>query len=294
MMPCRWSLAALSLRWLMLLGCSLFPTSASAQSVTHKQIELDVQGTRWFRTSPASHSVPDGAPSLAVHATDDAKTAKAVHLVIYLHGWRGCTRVLMARAPVACREGEAVQEPFVLRAAVEESGLAVVLALPQLSFWKRSGAPGRFRDAAFVGAWLRSVVELEELRDKRIVSTTLVAHSAGFEAALVMLDGAPESVDNVVMLDALYDGGTRLVEWLLGAPERRALSLTLGRGKTWKQSRLVERLVRRRLGETAVGQRSLDEWKPGVRFKRVQASSKHRDIPREQLADVLRLLQAPR
>lgn len=263
---------------------------AHAQSVSHRLTGTDAQGISWFQTAPSSHKVPKDAPDLAVYATEEAKRARNVFVVVYLHGWRGCVRVLLASEPTPCLKGGAKEAPFALREAAEAAGLPLVFVVPQLSFWKRSGAPGRFRDAAYTKAWLRSIAKLELMRDKRIQSTTLVAHSAGFETALAIVDGAPEKIGNVAMLDALYDGAERLAKWLLSAAGRRALSLTLGRGDTWKQSKLVERRLRLGAGEKAVGNHSLRRWEEGARFKRAQASSKHRDIPRAQLGEVLRLL----
>ncbi len=251
---------------------------------------MEAQGTHWFRTLPSSHKIPDEAPSLAVHVTKHAESVRGVDLVVYLHGWQGCPRVLLSAQRVACREGGPIEEPFALRAAVEQAKLPVVFVVPQLSFWKRSGAPGRFRDPAYTKEWLDVLTRLPPLRQKRIRSITLVAHSAGFQTALAFLSAAPNAIDQVVMLDALYDGGAVLGRWVLGADDRRALTLTLGRGDTWRQSRLAERMLRRKLGDVAIGRPSLEHWERGARFKNVRASTNHRNIPRKQLAEILRLL----
>ncbi|MEZ4256006.1 MAG: hypothetical protein R3A78_09900 [Polyangiales bacterium] len=214
-------------------------------------------------------------------------------MVLYFHGWNGCTRVLTHREPVPCADGMPAEEGWGLAAAhhtVPSNGLFVAV---QLAWHKRDGSPGGFRHpeawAALLGAISNAKVggfRLGKLHPSHVV---LVAHSAGFETALAALDGnLPLRADDVVLFDSMYAGADAFTRWLRASPSHRLVSVHTGRGGPEAQTRLVERTMRRREGPSAVEKVGIDEaLRVGPRLTVLKTEVKHRDIPRALLGPVL-------
>ena len=184
-----------------------------------------------------------GAPSAIVHAPPSFDPARPLRLVVFLHGWTGCARVLVHAGSVACRDGDRPREGWDLAGRFDEAGTDALFVVPQLAFLERNGHPGRFLER---GHFRRFVEELLGALAPRlgpgktpadVESVTLLAHSAGFETALAILARGELEVRNVVLFDALYAGVEPLGEWALAGDDRRLVSLYTGSGRTARQSR---------------------------------------------------------
>lgn len=162
------------------------------------------------RLDLAAHPVPVGAPSVVVHAPEGFQPEGAT-VVLYLHGWEGCARAIVATGPVPCLDGGAPTAGWGLGARHDDAGTNSVLVVPQLAWLARSGNPGRFREPGFAAAWLAQLtaeVLGPQLGLERIEDLVVVAHSGGYVTALALLPALP--VRDVVLLDALYGGGERV------------------------------------------------------------------------------------
>jgi hypothetical protein len=248
-------------------------------------------------TRTAAHRVQD-APTVVVHVPPGFDPRPPLHLVVFLHGYRGCARVLAERGRVRCKPDVASdpeREGWDLAGHHDQAGTNTLLVIPQLAFMRRDGRPGCF---ARRGCFRRFLEELlgetlaPALGGPRsfadIGSLTLVAHSAGYQAALAILEQGQVSdrVHTVVLMDALYGYSARYARWLTErAPAQcRLVSFYLGRGKTYRESRALFAQVRRKLGERSARQR--------VTLARAHAA--HALIPAAHLAPVLSGLPLPR
>lgn len=263
-----------------------------------------VDRTLFVRVSP-SHSLPDGVPSVGARAAADLPREGPIHLVVFLHGWGGCVRVLLSSEPVACRTGGRPRAGWGLADRFDDARTGQLLVVPQLSLRPRDGAPGRFAEAGYarglieelLGDALTPLVGSPRTWDD-VASLTLVAHSAGFETALALLrqPDIASRTRNVVLLDALYAGVLPFARWLEAAPgERHLVSLYTG-GKTARQSRTLASRLRRSLGErvatvtdgsgaAAIADHAAVIWR---------TATPHGQVPRAHLREVLAALSQRR
>lgn len=239
----------------------------------------------------APHDAPPGAPSAVVHAPAGFDPSEPLRLVVFLHGWRGCARVLAMPGRVRCAARDRQRDGWDLIGRFDEAGSRALFVVPQLAFMQRDGGAGGFREAGRFAAFLSEL--LASLRgrigpDRSVASVTLLAHSAGFETALAVIARGGAPVRHVVLFDALYRGHGAFGQWALEAPERRLISLHTGQGRTASQSRMLARLVAHRGGEDAIAvdPERLDAARVVVR----ETSVRHGDVPARHLAEVLRAL----
>jgi len=239
-----------------------------------------------------------GVPSAVVHAGPAFDASRPLRLVVFVHGWRGCARQLAASGPVRCR-----------RRAVEGWGLAdrfdegrsdALFVVPQLAFMTRDGSAGRFAEPGRFRAFVEELLGALEARLgeraslSRVESIALMAHSAGYETTLAILDrgGVDRLVRTVVLFDALYRGHPRFARWVLGDATRRLISIHAAQGRTASQSRLLAMALREPLGDAM----SVDEEGAVadlVRAHRVviaPAGAPHGDVPAHHLPELLRVL----
>lgn len=216
----------------------------------------------------SSHSLPAGAPSAIVVVPSRWRPPTRPSLVVFLHGWQGCSAVLAGSGQVACKPGDRPQRGWGLAAQHAGSDSVAWLIVPQLAWRARDGQPGRFADAGFVRLWLNEVLHHEALpnTDSSVTtssSLTLVAHSAGFESAAAWLrdESIAASVQQVVLLDALYAQEDAFADWLVGAAPRggRLLSVVCGHGETWRRSERLAQQVAARLGRPPATWTTLDQ-----------------------------------
>lgn len=255
--------------------------SASAQDAWTEELQL----------ASAPHDTPPGAPSVVVHAPAGFDRSAPLRLVVFLHGWRGCARVLAMPGRVRCAARDRERDGWDLIGRFDEAGAPALFVVPQLAFLQRDGNAGHFREPGRFAQFLREMVAGLRTRlggERTIASVTLLAHSAGFETALAVIARGGAPVHHVVLFDALYRGHGAFGQWALEAPERRLISLHTGQGRTASQSRMLARLVAQRGGEEAI---AVDpERLDAARVVVSETSVRHGDVPARHLAEVLRAL----
>jgi hypothetical protein len=245
-----------------------------------------------------SHDLPAGAPSVVVHAPAGLVRDR-VALVVYLHGWLGCARVIAGSGPVSCRDGDPVQHGWGLGRRHDDAGTNSVLVVPQLAWVAQSSVPGRFSEPGFADRWLSELVgtvivpRLGLAGPDAISEVVIVAHSGGYRTALEIVENAKTwPVRSIVLFDALYEGAETLATWTLADPARRTVSLHSFQPGTTAQSRLLARRVAEELGEDAVSVGPPDRVE-AIRTRRVvvaPSAFEHGAMPVGELAGVLRAL----
>jgi hypothetical protein len=261
--------------------------------------------TRTLQTRNAAYHVKD-APSVLVHAPEGFDPKPPLHLVVFLHGYNGCVEVLAASGRARCRPGEAEHDGFGVVRHHDSAGTNTLLVIPQLAFMRREGDPGCFERPGCFRRFLHELLsealvdELGGVRTLRDVgSLTLVAHSAGYRAALAILQHGEVGprVRGVVLLDALYGEAEDYAAWLAAAsPEVRLISFYLDRGKTYAGSRTLLQLSRRAFGAARVAQIDAAKFPAHVAPRRLIISEghvPHRDMPEGYMATALRALDLP-
>jgi pimeloyl-ACP methyl ester carboxylesterase len=154
----------------------------------------------------------------------------------------------------------------------DAAGMNSVVVVLQLAFMERTGRAGRLAEDGAFATLLRELlhapfeehlgIELEQL------PITLVAHSAGYESALAILEHGGADVRTVILLDALYSGADRFASWLSDDDARTLISLYTGRASTYRESQ--------RLTELTSGRARVE-----------RSPHPHGAIPRMQLTELL-------
>ncbi|MEQ9076508.1 MAG: hypothetical protein RLP09_21810, partial [Sandaracinaceae bacterium] len=202
--------------------------------------------------------------------------------------WRGCAAALALSGPQDC-DGRTM-EGWDLARRFDEAEVDGVFVVAQLAFLERDGSAGRFVEAGRFRAWLdelRAALGLPEP-----ASVTLLAHSAGFETALAILDRGGAPIRSVVLFDALYRGYAPFADWVEADPARRLVSLHTGGGRTASQSAMLARRARRELpdGQVALDPDPLAAVVPGHRVVVARSPVRHGDVPARHLAELARVL----
>lgn len=271
------------------------PASVSAQGRT---IELDLVHGALVRAD---------APEMIAHVPADLDASGPVALVILLHGYTGCTRVLASSAADArCRPSDRAEAGFGWAAAHDAAGTRSVLLIPQLAFHERDGTPGRLTIAGEAARMVDEALAAlaptlgATLDHVSVASITLAAHSAAFESALAIVrhGGLDARLRHVVLFDALYSGGPAFLDWAAhgtDAAPRTLVSLATG-GRTWTRTEAMLRDARRRWPESTV---TADTWPlelpPSAARTIVGARVRvpHHDVPVRYLGETLRALGLP-
>lgn len=267
--------------------------SASAQGRT---IELDLAHGAVIRAD---------APEAIAHVPDGVDARAPISLVLLLHGYTGCTRVLVSSATDArCRPRDRPEAGFGWAAAHDAAGTRSVLLVPQLAFHVRDGSPERFRIAGEAARMVDEALAAlaptlgATLTHETVASITLAGHSAAFETMLAILrhGGLGDRVRHVVLFDALYAGGSTFLDWAAGGTDAapRTLVSLATRGTTLSRTEALYRDAHRRWpGAT------FDTWPlalpPGPRAIVLAPVSgvPHHDVPARLLAQTLRALAIP-
>jgi hypothetical protein len=176
----------------------------------------------------------------------------------------------------------------------------------QLAFLKRTGKPGCFAETgcfrAFLDEALAALPASHMTRRnglKDVASITLVAHSAGYEAALAILEHGDVDalIRDVVLFDALYGEEHRYLAWFANHPHARLVSLHMRGGRPAKNSATLLRAARRRLGATAAHKLDGQVDEPGfseallpLRIVTARVDGAHRELPTLHMTAVLRAL----
>jgi len=243
------------------------------------------------------------APEAIAHVPEGVDAHAPLALVLLLHGYSGCTRVLASSAPDArCRPRDRPEQGFGWVAAHDAAGTRSILLIPQLAWRVRDGSPGSWTIA---GEAARAIDEAllalaptlgGTVTRADLASITVAAHSAGFETTLAILRHGGLDVRNVVLFEALYSGGTAFADWLDGGTSvapRALVSLATG-GRTWTQTEALLRTARRRWPNAVQ-----DTWPPtpyvtdARLFVGARIHAPHHDVPARHLAETLRALGLP-
>ncbi len=259
---------------------------ASAQGAWTEELSLE----------SAPHDAPAGAPSAVVHAPPGFDPNAPLWVVVFLHGWRGCARVLAHPGSVRCAARDRPRPGWDLVGRFDEAGANALLVIPQLAFLTRDGSAGRFRERGRFAAFLAEALAGVEGRlgaARRPARITLLAHSAGFETALAVLArGEAPEVRDVVLFDALYRGHVPFAEWALADPARRLISIHGREGRTASQSAMLARLVAAR-GGPGVAATGPDASPADARVVVRPTDVPHGDVPARCMGEVLRALGSP-
>jgi hypothetical protein len=246
------------------------------------------------RLSSGPHA-PGDAPDVVVHVPPGFDAAQPLDFLVFFHGFDGCARALVAREPTPCRSGEAPHEPWNLGGLHSAAATNAILVVPQLAFHARTSRghrfvqPGRF-DAMLTDLLrgeLASIIGSKRLSDVR--STALIAHSGGYHATVAVVSDPSRQtrVDRVVMLDALYAGWNVLAEWAKEDPRRRIVSLYTGQKQTVRGNRRLLASLRPVPVAETIREGLMQAVRDEPRLV-VQVRTKHADMPRAHLTDVLR------
>lgn len=255
--------------------------------------------------SSAPYHVPS-EPNVSVHLPAGFDAAGPLHLVMYLHGLRGCLPVLMGEGSTRCDASSAPQLGWNLGAHHDAAGTNTIFVVPHLYYDKRGGQPGAFGRPGGFRAFLSDLVKgpISTRLGRRfalenVASITLVAHSAGYETTIAILErGEVDSlVRAVVLFDALYAFEERYARYALAHAERglRLIAVHL-RGKPARNGHALHKRLLRALGPERVANSSARQLKSDVAkrpFVFAQGRGPHAQVPQHHLAEVLAALGLP-
>lgn len=267
---------------------------------------------QWTEAVHVAHAAypRSDSPSALVHAAANFDASQPLRLVVFLHGYMACTQMLMGTGPVVCRPGAVPLPGRNLADAHDAAGTNTLFVVPQLAFMKRSGRAGCFARAGCFRAFIIEV--LAALPDKRlagrktladVASITLLAHSAGYEAALAILQrGEVDAlVHDVVLFDALYGKPEAFLAWAAQTDSARLLSLHLKAGRPAQHSAQLLRMATRKLGDAHTGKLTVQfgdaTFASALAQRRVAIATvagSHRGLPQLYIARVLRALEDAR
>jgi hypothetical protein len=280
--------------WSLLLAGLHAPLTAAQDSQPAAAFEIAA------RLEHGAYDEP-GVPSAIVHAPAGFDARAPLKLVIFLHGLRGCASVLMGRGPVSCGPGGAVDEGWDLAGHHDLAHTNTLFIVPQLAYMKRDGRPGRFgrpggfRD--FLEELLRGPLAgplggARSLAD--VARIDLVAHSAGYQTALAILERGgiePVLIRSLVLLDSLYAETARFAQYVEAhRADMQLIVISLPSGTPAREAAVLERRLRRSVGAEHVT--SVDPNGIGdaiTRYPVVFARGRptHRLVPANHLSVVL-------
>jgi hypothetical protein len=165
------------------------------------------------------------APDATVHVPPGFDPTRRPGIVLYFHGWRGCTASSLAAADVPCSPGGPPRSASNLAAQIDDAGVNAILVAVELRIDRPTGEPGSL---AMPGG-LRAL--LQELLGERLAPAlgcaldveaidrvVVMAHSGGYQAAAAALRwGDVPQIREVVLLDALYGARDVFGDWIDGA-----------------------------------------------------------------------------
>lgn len=249
-----------------------------------------------------------GQPNVSVHVPPGFDTNAPLNLVVYVHGLRGCLPVLMGEGSTRCTASSDPQLGWNLGAHHDDAGTSTIFVVPHLVYGKRGGQPGAFGRA---GGFRRFVTELLEgplsaqlehaYTFKDVATITLVAHSAGYETAIAILErGEIDAlVRGVVLLDALYAFEERYARYAIAHADAgfRLISISLRGGKPDKHSKALRQLLTRALGAERVVVADADDLRAAATahpFVFADGRALHAQVPAKHMADALAGLGLPK
>lgn len=252
--------------------------------------------TQEVRLSTRAHA-PSDAPDVVVHGGASLRSDEPFDVVVFLHGFDGCARALVAEAAVACARGEPPHRVWNLGALHAAANTRTLLIVPQLAYLARTAQDHRFLSHGGFDATLTEILEgslasqLGAQARSRVRSVALVAHSAGYGAAAAILRDPKRKmpVTHVVLLDALYAGASVFADWARSEPSARLVSLYTQQEKTTAGNRLLLKQLATADVATSADP-SLAQVLKMHRHLIARVRTAHGDMPRVHFTEVLRAL----
>jgi hypothetical protein len=248
-----------------------------------------------------------GAPNVIVQAAPGFDARAPLQLVVFLHGYSGCVRMLMGRGELPCKAGDVARPGWDLgryHAAAHSNTLFIV---PQLAYLKRDGDPGAFSRRGGFRAFLEELLAgplAAKLGGPRTLADVaridLVAHSGGYHAALAVLERGgiePKQLRSVVLFDALYGetpGFARYIERHV-KDGLQFIVISLPNGTTDRESRVLWQRLERSLGPALVTTAEPVDLVQAIGTHPIviaHGTPPHRLVPATHLAEVLAALHA--
>jgi hypothetical protein len=163
-----------------------------------------------------------GVTGVVAHVPEGLDARGPLHLVLYFHGSGSCALQLATTGDAVCKPGAKPEVGAALDARHDDAGTQSIFAVPQFVLWG-GGNAGRMAEKGYFASFVRELLArtftpglgaprtLDNLAD-----VTLVAHSAGhIPLAAVLASGdLADKIRNVVLIDALFDGGEPYSRWL--------------------------------------------------------------------------------
>jgi hypothetical protein len=245
-----------------------------------------------------------GVPSAIVHAPAGFDARAPLKLVVFLHGLRGCATVLMGRGQLRCGPGKSLDEGWDLAGHHDRAHTNTLFIVPQLAYMKRDGRPGRFARPGGFRDFLEELLRgplagplggARSLAD--VARIDLVAHSAGYQTALAILEHGgiePALIRSVVLLDSLYAEAPRFAKYIEAhRSDMQLVAISLPNGTPAREAAALEKRLRRSIGAEHVT--SVDPNGIGdaiARYPIVFARGRptHRLVPANHMSDVLSAL----
>jgi hypothetical protein len=252
-------------------------------------------------------------PDVAVHVPPGFDATRRPGLVLYFHGWQGCTVAALSAEDVPCDEAGPPRSAANLVRQLDEADVNAMLVAIELRVDAPTGEPGRLAMPGGARELLRELFAEHlagalgcTLQVDALDRIVIVAHSGGYQAAAsVISQGDLPQVSEVVLLDALYGANEVFARWIahnIGRFDSRAwggglrfVDLYTCCGGTSEASRSMARQAQEALAAAGLpgdgydddGDLELDAAalaRP-VMFKRV--SRPHGELPRAYVRQVL-------
>jgi hypothetical protein len=206
-----------------------------------------------------------GVVGIVAHVPEGLDASQPLHLVLFFHGSDQCVAQLALAGDIVCKPGT----PPIVGAGLawrhDDAGTQSIFAAPQFTLWD-GGTAGRMVERGYFRAFVEELLRdtfapglggarsLDDLAD-----ITIVAHSAGHTPLIALLDHGDldDKVQNVILLDALYDGQMdSYVRWLerglaAGRP-RKLVAIHGGWGKNVESGRTIAARIEARAPGTTV------------------------------------------
>ncbi len=215
-------LAPLSLIVAVTLGCGGDPaTGASAPADDGKADGAPaLPGTTqrlWLQTGAAPPV--EAYPSALVYRPVGLSLAAPLDVVVYVHGFYNCIDNDFGSASSRCSTGGPVRIAHDIGRQLEASGRAAILVMPEVARDQASADPGALAADGALRAFLDEVlgqlpgpaVPLSAADVGRLV---VAVHSGGYKAAAAFVARGGLPIDEVYLLDALYDETETFSAWI--------------------------------------------------------------------------------
>jgi hypothetical protein len=290
------------------LGLLLMAAGCGARSAAQDQPPSAAGFQISARLERSPHELPKGVPSVIVHAPSGFDAHKPLQLVVFLHGLRGCVSVLVGAGQVRCGPGAPLEEGWDLATHHDRAHSNTLFVVPQLAYMKRDGRPGRFAQQGGFRAYLQELLSgplAEPLGGPRsladVARIDLVAHSAGYQTALAILErGGVEAakIRSVVLLDSLYAERDRFAQYVEAHRDGlQFVVISVPNQVPAREALVLEKRLRRSIGAKHVTSADPNGIGEAIaRYPIVFARGKppHRLVPANHLSEVLAALHNTR